>query len=234
MSRRSATSRLVRSSLGSVAVAAALGAAPASASTDDATIASAALLAPERLGDGWTATNRLDAPAAAIHTRFRSITACKPFLRSVLLHPVAQRAFTTTAYDNAQRVWIYPSATAASNAMKAIATRGFAACEHAYDAAVARDRPPTFLGSGRSGKGATATSFTPPKVQAHGDRQVVIGQRLRLPDTEVLSVLIYIQFGRGVVLVMPEPDMHDSLAADGQIERTAAAATAALAAALTP
>lgn len=197
----------------------------------DPAIAELALIDPDQLGPDWgisrqfsQLTSRRVAEVAA------GIPACGPYLDSAFDSP-GRKAVTggrifqgPTDAVLTQWVYIFPTEVAASRAMDKIAESAFVPCFNDFMGA---------LLAGLVGNPTFATTVAVPSPAAHGDRQVVLGQSVRIGGGLGKSVLVnaFVQVGRGIVYVDPTLDVGSANPTAG-VEKALAEATIALTKAL--
>jgi len=171
--------------------------------THDATIAKLALLDPDQFGSDWSVsqefsnlTSRQDAIIAA------SVARCAPYVDYAFDSPT-RRAVTAgrnlhhgDSSTLVQWVYIFPSDAAASKAMDKIAEPGFVGCFNEFMGKL--------LG-GLFGAPTISTTVAAPPLTSHGDRQIVLGQSIRVTQGPGTFSLMnaFIQVGRGIVYVDP-------------------------------
>lgn len=197
--------------------------------SDDSAIAESALMTEQQL-KGWTVL--VDAPGSTrqMGDIAAGIPACAPYVDYAFDSEgrdavTKERDFRgATARDLVQLVYIFPTESAATEAMSKIAEPGFVPCFNAFIDNL------TAVGGGL--KSDTSTAEAPP-FASHGDRQVVLPQTLALRLGSTFTVIsFFVQVGRGIVYVDPLLLRSDPLDSKGTVEKTVATATDALAAAL--
>jgi hypothetical protein len=171
--------------------------------------------------DLWTST--------ALAAEAASVDACAPYLNYAFDGPSREAVTARQVFQSpslwwmTQWVYLFPTEAAASEAMDKISEDGFVPClnllvqkMYTLDLRAA----PT-----------TVTTVEAPPMLSHGDRQVVLGQHGTFPSYDNLSFTImnvFVQVGRGIVYIDPNPDFHDSMDPHGTLEKSVAAATADL------
>ncbi len=200
----------------------------------DPAIAKEALISVDELGTGWEVsdgglTSRAVADIAA------TVPECAPYLNYAFdspgrQAPTAGRIFGSLSSTLTEWVYIFPSEDAASRAMDKIAEPGFVTCFNKFlDVLIPAYAP---------GSTVTASTSAPPPMLSHGDRQVVLSQhntyRSGTAEFSRTVLNVFVQVGRGIVYIDPNPDEHDSRDPTGSIETALTVATNDLTAALAP
>jgi hypothetical protein len=206
---------------------------PAVDTSHDLDIAKAAIIEPSAIGVSWSVTHMWgDLTSRHIAELAATLPECGPYL-DYAFDTAGRQAATAgrqfgipaeslSTWVITQWIYVFPSETAAAQAMDKIAEPGFLPClDHVFH---------------RMYGNSVASRLDPLPVAPHGDRQIVIGQHLvfgdvppGIPDD---TMNVWVQVGRAVVFVDPSTDTHDSLDPEGRIDRAVSAATDALQAAL--
>ena len=197
--------------------------------SDDSAIAESALMTEQQL-KGWTILVGANLTTRQVEEVAATVPACTPYLDYAFDSPrrdavTRERDFRgTTSNVLTQLVYLFPTEAAATEAMNKIAEPGFVPCFNTFISAL--------TATGGAPKADTSTAEAPPFAE-HGDRQIVVPQTLAYrggPTQTVIS--FFVQVGRGIVYVDPLLLRSDPLDSKGNVEKTVAAATDALAAAL--
>jgi hypothetical protein len=184
------------------------------------------LIAPEVLGVAWVVgptspdTERLKHATATI----AAMPKCALLISAGLFPPTTKSATAYQFVDDGnflgQRVFVYATAEDASAAMDVIDGDTFAACW--FD----RIRVSPLVGADKT---PPSEAWNAPPISRHGDRQVIIGQRVTIVGPRVTDgvhlVNAFVRVGRAVVWINPRLPASGDLSG---VEKAIAAATTAL------
>jgi hypothetical protein len=187
------------------------------------------LIAPEVLGVAWVV-----GPNSPDTARLRQATetiaampGCGVLISAGLFPPTTKSATAYQFVDDGnflgQRVFVYATAEDASRAMDVIDGDTFAACWfNLFD----RIRVAPVVGAGRT---PPSEAWNAPTISLHGDRQVIIGQRVTIVRPSITDgvhlVNAFVQVGRAIVWINPRLPASGDLS---EVEKAITAATTAL------
>lgn len=187
------------------------------------------LITPEVLGVAWVDGQRspdTERPKHAAAT-IAAMPGCALLISAGLFPPTTKSATAYQFVDDGnflgQRVFVYATAEDASRAMDVIAGDTFAACWFdLFD----RIRVAPVVGAGRT---PPSEAWNAPTIPLHGDRQVIIGQRVTIVRPSITDgvhlVNAFVQVGRAIVWINPRLPASGDLS---EVEKAIAAATKAL------
>lgn len=200
----------------------------------DPAIAKEALVGDDEIGSGWLVSHARDNwTSPIVASQAATIDECAPYLDYAFDSP-NRKAVTSgkvfeqpSLYWTTQWVYLFPTEAAASEAMDKISEPGFAPCLNRLREKMYNVNP--------RGAPTTVTTVDAVPMLPHGDRQIVLGQHGTFGSFGNLSFTImnvFVQVGRGIVYVDPNPDFHKSTDPAGPLEKVVSAATDHLATAL--
>ncbi len=169
----------------------------------------AALITAEEIGAGWQGVDDFtvadyERETAAINTEtpacaeLASVGLTNPTSKSVLVHQDFANGPVPMFHD----VWVFATLEDASRAMNVIAGDVYPTCSlKLFDRLTALNRNITAV--------STSTAWqTTPSVAPHGDRQVIIGQKIEytFPNGHATAGAInaYVQVGRAIAFIDPQ------------------------------
>ena len=197
---------------------------------DDNVIAEEALLDADDLGQGWSPMASDGPTPGDMAAMAASIPACAAYLDYAFDSPHANAVVVERDFQGEPRLpltnlaYIFASESEATAAMERMAEPAFQPCFNAFiDKLIAATGGFT---------PQTTTAVGTPSYAEHGDRQVIVPQRIEFAQDTFTVISFFVQVGRGIVYVDPMLMRADPLDSTGTLEATVAAATDALAAAL--
>jgi hypothetical protein len=191
----------------------------------------AAQITPDAIGPSWSQVDDFSvstyadinaATSAALPecTELKSVGLMQPTTKSVLVHEDFLNGPAPMLHD----VWVFATPKDASLAMDVIAGDVYPTClfdlfDHL-----------TPLSSGTKAT-STSQSFDLPPIATHGDRQVIIGQKIDYSfsggaGASVEAVNAYVQVGRAIAFV--DPQYFSDVSPNSNVEQVIAASTDAL------
>ena len=190
----------------------------------------AALITADKLGGGWqqvddfalsdyareTAAINAATPACA---QLASVGLTLPTNKSVIVHQDFANGPVPMFHD----VWVFATPKDASRAMDVIAGDVYPTCSFKlFDHFTALNRNITAL--------STSTSWQAPPIAPHGDRQVIIGQKIDytflVGAASPEAINAYVQVGRAIAFI--DPQYLSDVGPNSNVEKTITASTDAL------
>jgi hypothetical protein len=191
----------------------------------------AAMISADKLGAGWqqvddfsisdyakqAAAVNAETPACA---QLASVGLAQPTGKSVIVH----RDFANGPVPMFHDVWVFATTADASRAMDVIAGDVFPTCAFKlFDRLTALNRNITAE--------STSRSWQAPPIAAHGDRQIVIGQKIDYTfggggAASPEAINAYVQVGRAIAFI--DPEYLSDVSPTSNVETTITASTDAL------